>query len=97
MKSSILHHPPSIVPYRSVAVGAAVLGFFAIGIVGTLEGLSPGTCCKRAVLGAAITYLVASAAVRAINAILTQAMIADQIDKEYPGDNQGERHPRRGE
>jgi len=74
---------------RPMAVGTAVLGFFAIGIVGSLGGLSPYTCCKRAMLGAAITYLVTGAAVRAINAILTQAMITDHIRKENPGDNRG--------
>ena len=74
---------------RPVAVSAAVLGFFAIGIVGSLGGVSPGTCCKRAVLGAAIAYLVTAAAVRAINAILTQAMIADHIRKGNSGGNRG--------
>ena len=76
-------------PVRPMAVSAAVLCFFAIGIVGSLGGVSPGTCCKRAVLGAAIAYLVAAAAVRAVNAVLTQAMIADRIRKEDSGDNQG--------
>jgi len=74
---------------RPIAVRCAVLGFFAIGIVGSLGGLSPYTCCKRAVLGAAIAYLVAGVAVRAVNAILTQAMIADRIRKGNSGDNQG--------
>ncbi len=36
---------------RPMAVRCAVLCFFAIGIVGSLGGLSPYTCCKRAVLG----------------------------------------------
>ena len=82
-------HQSSIINHRSVAVSTAVLCFFAIGIVGSLGGLSPYTCCKRAMLGAAITYLVTGAAVRAINAILTQAMITDHIRKENPGDNRG--------
>ncbi len=72
---------------RPMAVSCAVLCFFAIGIVGTLGGLSPYTCCKRAVLGAAIAYLVAGVAVRAVNAILTQAMIADRIRKGNSGDS----------
>jgi uncharacterized membrane protein YjjP (DUF1212 family) len=72
---------------RPMAVSCAVLGFFAIGIVGSLGGLSPYTSCKRAVLGAAIAYLVAGAAGRAVNAILTQAMIADRIRKGNSGDN----------
>jgi len=74
---------------RPMAVSAAVLGFFAIGIVGSWSGLSPYTCCKRALLGAAVAYLATSGAVRAINAILTQAMIADRIRKGNSGDNRG--------
>ena len=74
---------------RPIAVSTAVLCFFALGIVGSLGGLSPYTCCRRAVLGAAIGYLVAAVAVRAINAILTQAMIADRIRKENAGDHRG--------
>ena len=72
---------------RRIAVSTAVVCFFGIGVVGSLGGLSPGTCCRRAVVGAAIGYLVAAIAVRAINAILTQAMIADRIRKENLGDN----------
>ena len=74
---------------RPIAVSTAVLCFFALGIVGSLGGLSPYTCCRRAVLGAAIGYLAAAVAVRAINAILTQAMIADRIRKENAGDHRG--------
>jgi len=72
---------------RPMAVSCAVLCFFAIGIVGSLGGLAPYTCCKRALLGAALTYFVAGVAVRAVNAILTQAMIADRIRKGNSGDN----------
>jgi hypothetical protein len=74
---------------RPIAVSTAVLCFFAVGVVGSLAGLSPYTCCKRAVLGAAIGCLVTVAAVRAINAIVTQAMIADRVRKENAGDNRG--------
>jgi uncharacterized membrane protein YjjP (DUF1212 family) len=92
-KKSTINHPFSILPHRPVTVAAAVLCFFALGIVGSLAGLSPVTCCQRAVLGAGITYLVTGAAVRAINAILTQALIADHISKEFPGDHESEKHP----
>jgi len=74
---------------RSMAVSAAVLCFFVVGIVGSLCGLSPSTCCKRAVLGAVAAYIVVRAGVRAINAILTQAMIESQINKGNTGDNKG--------
>jgi hypothetical protein len=78
---------------RSIAVTAAVLCFFAIGIIGSLCGLAPDTCARRALLGAFGAYLAAGFAVRAINAIVTQAMIASHMskDKEDSGDGQGER------
>lgn len=81
-----------LVQIRPIAITAAVLCFFAIGIVGSLCGLSPDVCSQRALLGALGAYLAAGAAVRAINAIVTQAMIASQInkDKEDSGDGQGE-------
>ncbi|MCU0914488.1 MAG: hypothetical protein MUC88_08005 [Planctomycetes bacterium] len=74
---------------RPIAVSAAVVCFFVIGMVGAAAGLSPGTCCKRAVLGAALAYVAGGLAARAIHAILTQAIIADQVRKEEPGENKG--------
>jgi hypothetical protein len=84
-----------LVHIRSLAVSAAVLCFFAIGIVGSLSGLSPYPCCKRAVLGAVGAYLAAGAAGRIVWAVLTQAMIAGQInkDKDNAGDGQGQEQP----
>jgi len=76
-----------LLPVRSIAVSAAVFCFFAIGIIGSIGDLSPYTCCKRALWGATVAYLAAGVAVKAINAILTQAIIASQIKKrEQPGD-----------
>jgi uncharacterized membrane protein YjjP (DUF1212 family) len=74
---------------RSVAVSAAVLCFFAVGIVGSLRGLTPATCGQRAFLAAAVMYLVTGAALRAINAIMTQAMIESQLRKENLSDHEG--------
>ncbi len=73
---------------RPISVRIAVLCFFAVGILGSLAGLAPGTCCKRALLGAAAGYVAAGAAVRAINSILTQAMIASRIHEEDAGDRE---------
>jgi uncharacterized membrane protein YjjP (DUF1212 family) len=73
---------------RPIAFSIAIAGFFALSIVGTITGLAPDTCCERALLGAAVTYLVASVALKAINAILTQAMIASHVNKDNAGDNQ---------
>ncbi|HSW01255.1 MAG TPA: hypothetical protein VLI39_13855 [Sedimentisphaerales bacterium] len=80
-----------LLPIRTIAVGTAVLFFFAIGIIGSVGGLSPFTCCKRAMLGAAVAYLTAGTAGKAVNAILMQAMIAGQVNqtkkREQPGDS----------
>ncbi len=71
---------------RSIAISAAILCFFAVGIIGSLCGVSPCTCAKRALLGATAAYIAAGVAVRAINAILTQAMIESRINKENLGE-----------
>lgn len=77
-----------VVPSRSIAFSIAIAGFFALSIAGAFSGLPPETCCKRALLGAVVTYVVASTALRAINMILTQAMIASQMNKDNTGDNE---------
>jgi len=57
-----------------------VLCFFAISLIGWVSGLSPFTCCKRAITGATIAYVIAVCAVKAINAILINAMIKSQMN-----------------
>ena len=76
-----------VLQIRSIAVSIAIAGFFALSIVGTVTGLSPDTCCKRALLGALATYFAASIALKAINSILAQAMIASQVSKDNAGDD----------
>lgn len=76
-----------VLQIRSIAVSIAIAGFFALSIVGTVTGLSPDTCCKRALVGALAIYFAASMALKAINSILTQAMIASQVGKDDAGDN----------
>lgn len=71
---------------RPIAFTAAVTAFFILSIVGCVVNLAPDTCCKRAVLGAVATYLVASLALRAVDAIVTGAMIASQVDKDQTSD-----------
>jgi hypothetical protein len=73
---------------RSIAVSGAVVGFFAIGIIGSASGLSPGACCKRALLGAIVAYVATRAASQAINAVLTQAIIDHQMKKEHSGEGE---------
>jgi hypothetical protein len=74
-------------PRRFIAFSSAVIGFFALGLVGVVGGLSPSTCCKRALLGSALLYVIASAAVGTVNMILTHAMIASQMNKDRTGVN----------
>lgn len=65
---------------RSIAVSIAVICFFTLSIIGGSCGLSPFVCCKRALIGAILAYIVGGGAVRAINAILIEAMIASQMN-----------------
>jgi hypothetical protein len=67
---------------RQIAVKIAVLFFFALSFVGWINGLSPFICCKRAVAGAILAYLAATLAVRIINAILINAIITSQLNKQ---------------
>jgi len=71
---------------RSVAVSAAVITFFIFGIIGSFCGLSPSVCSTRALLGAIAAYIAVAVVVRIINAILIQAMIDDEMNKEQTGD-----------
>jgi len=66
---------------RSIAVSIAVICFFGLSIICWVSGLSPFTCCKRALAGAVIVYILSVCAVKAINAIVLNAMIASRMDK----------------
>ena len=74
---------------RSIAVTTAVISFFGFGFIGWLCHLSVSTCCKRALLGALVAYLATCLAVKAINGIITSAMIINYINrhKEETGDS----------
>ncbi len=74
---------------RSIAVSIAVICFFTIAIIGWSSGLSPFTCCKRALLGAAAAYIAGLWAVKAINAILMNAIITNQIKRQQEENNAG--------
>lgn len=73
---------------RPIAFTLAIVGFFALSIVGTIGGLTTDTCCERALGGAVVVYMATSAAVRVINTILTQAMIENQVNKDTAGGNE---------
>ncbi len=74
---------------RSIAVSIAVICFFTIAIIGWSSGLSPFTCCKRALLAAAAAYIAGLWAVKAINAILMNAIITNQIKRQQEENNAG--------
>jgi hypothetical protein len=77
---------------KPIAVKCAVLAFFGLGFAGMTYGLSPETCCMRACAGALAAYFGAKLAVKAINTILTHAMIASlaTTPEEKPRDEQSE-------
>jgi len=74
---------------RSIAVSVSVLSFFALSFIGWLSGLSTYVCCKRAIAGALIVYVVGSVAVKAVNAVLIDAMIESSREKVKSGDSVG--------
>jgi len=67
---------------RVIAMKIAVAAFFIIAAVAAVVGVEPLACCKRAVLGAVIVYVMANATVRIVNAVLINAMIKKQMEKE---------------
>jgi hypothetical protein len=67
---------------RSIAVSIAVVCFFGLSLIGWISGLSPFTCCKRALVGAVLAYIAVAWAVKAINAILINAMITNQMNRQ---------------
>jgi hypothetical protein len=74
---------------RSIAVSISVLSFFGLSLIGWLSGLSPYVCCKRAIAGALIAYIAGSVAVKAVNAVLMDAMIESRHEKINSGDSVG--------
>ena len=67
---------------RSIAVSTAVICFFVVSLIGWGSGLAPFVCCKRALIGAVLAYIGGGWAVRAINTILVNAMIASRMDEQ---------------
>lgn len=67
---------------RPIAVSTAVVAFFGLSFVSWISNLSPFICCKRALAGSVIVYITTSFAVKAINVILTNAMISSWMNQE---------------
>ena len=72
---------------KSVAVSIAVTCFFGESLIGWISGLSPFTCCKRAIVGAVLAYIAGAWAVRGVNAILLSAIVTDQMNEQEEKDS----------
>jgi hypothetical protein len=72
---------------KSVAVSIAVACFFAVSLIGSISGISPFTCCKRAFTGAVLAYITAAWAARGVNAIVLSAMVTDQMNEQEEKDS----------
>jgi len=72
---------------KSVAVSIAVACFFGVSLIGWISGLSPFTCCKRALVSAVLAYIAGVWAVRGINAIVISAMVTNQMNEQEEKDS----------
>jgi len=66
---------------RPIAVSIAVVCFFAVSFIGSFCGFAPATCCRRAFFAAIAAYVVTALLVKAINAVLTSALISDYLNR----------------
>jgi len=67
---------------RSISATTAVVFFFAVSLIGWISGLSPFTCCKRALIAAFVVYVIVALAVTVINTILINAMANSQMNQQ---------------
>ena len=74
---------------RSISVSVSVIFFFTLGFVGWLSDLSTYVCCKRALIGAVISYVLISWIIRLINAILMDAIIESQVNQQKESESVG--------
>ena len=65
---------------RSSATTFAVMIFFIMSIIGWFCGLSPATCCSRAVGGAIITYIAITIAGKGVLAIIIKSIIESKVN-----------------
>ena len=67
---------------RSVSVSISIVCLFMISFIGWFAGLSPFTCCKRAIVGAVVAYIVTKITVNMINRILMSALVESELKKQ---------------
>ncbi|MCH8193111.1 MAG: hypothetical protein IIA65_03720 [Planctomycetes bacterium] len=70
-----------LLPIRPIAMRCAVYFFFAVAILGTFSGASPVTCSKRGMAGAMVVYLAANLLLKAVNVILTNAVVERYVEE----------------
>ena len=70
-----------LLPIRPIAMRCAVYFFFAVAILGTFSGIPAVTCSKRGMVGAIAVYLAASLLLKAVNVILTSAVVERYIEE----------------
>jgi hypothetical protein len=66
---------------KTIARYSAVMAFFVMSIIGWFCGLSPATCCGRAVPGAIIAYVAVSWAGKTVARIVMDQMIQSKVDE----------------
>lgn len=74
---------------KSISISIAVICLFVISFVGWFAGLDPLVCCKRAAMGAVITYIVSVIVIQVINNILLSALIKFQIEQQADTNKHG--------
>lgn len=67
---------------RSVSISIAVACLFVISFVGWFSGLAPLTCCKRAIAGAFVVYIITGIAVNIINHIMISALVNSRMEEQ---------------
>jgi len=71
-----------IINSKTCSVQLAVIAFFVMACVGSLWGLSPLTCCKRALISALIIYGLCLCVVKILNKIILSALVRSQMSKQ---------------
>ena len=71
-----------LLPNRSIAGTIAVICFFVLGFMGMASGHASETCAIRAGVGAVVAYFIALAALKLINLILADAVVAHWMEQQ---------------
>ena len=66
---------------KSIAIYFAVMTFFVMSIIGWFCGVSPATCCGRALPGAIIAYVAISWAGKTVVKIIMEQMIQSKVNE----------------